>query len=111
MEDSDPSSPGMYMLKLFSLGPNPRTRVRGSEAGDSKANKGATADPQGQRQGGEGWEVGRCSHSIHRYRDRSSLGGDASHSKEIRLGPRQERNRCGSAFPPPSRDNASLFPH
>ena len=94
MEDSDPSSPGMYMLKLFSLGPNPRTRVRGSEAGDSKATIGTTADPRGPRQGGEGWEVGRCSHSIHRYRDRSSLGGDASHSKEIRLGRRWERNRC-----------------
>lgn len=31
MEDSDPSLPGMYMLKVFSLGSNPSTRVRGSE--------------------------------------------------------------------------------
>ena len=102
-----PRQCGMCTRELFCLGSGPRTRVRGSGSSDSKTTIGATADPWGLRQGGEGWAVGRRSHSIHR----SSFGGDAPHSKEIRLGPRRERNRCGSAFPPPSRDNASLLSH
>ena len=62
-----------------------------------------------------GWgglgSVGGHSHSIHRHRDSSSLGGGASHSKEIRPGPRWGREECWSLYPPLRRDNVSLFPH
>lgn len=81
-----------------------------TDRGDSKATMGATADAWGPRQGGDSWEVGRKSHSIHRCRDNSSLGDGTSHSKEIGLGPKQERKRCWSAFPPLRRENVSLFP-
>ena len=80
-----------YTSWIFCLDSDPRTEVRGSGTGDSKATVGATADPWGPRQGGEGWEVGR-----HPQVQRQQLfgGGDTSYSEGIRLGLRQKRNRC-----------------